>query len=85
MLMANNHACPVQQSVTADRNDLLQGQRSWELLFFWEVTFIECQTKIQEMFLDFFKLTGDCMLYCWVSALFRLRRGCKQLQLVTFR
>lgn len=27
MLMGNNHACPVSQSVTTNTNDLLQGQR----------------------------------------------------------
>lgn len=27
MLMGNNHACPVPQSVTTDTSDLLQGQR----------------------------------------------------------
>ena len=36
MLMGNNHACPVAQSVTADANDLLQGQRS---LFFGSKVF----------------------------------------------
>lgn len=74
MLMGYNHASPVLQSVTADTNDLHEGQRS---LFLGSNVFKLSNGDSNDVF-GLFDFTGDrgCMLYCCITALSQLRCGC---------